>query len=258
MKEFQIAVCDDEKFYIEDVCQYFNAYQSERDVVFIVSEYQNPLLLQEDIQSGKHFDIIILDMDMPEQSGLDTAEEIRKSDTDVTICFITSYDEYAYGAFQVNAAGYLLKPVAYVPLRDLLDKCIIEIRYLRDYKMAEETYLKIRTLHDHETLIVIDNIIYLEKRRNQCLIHMTDGEAVCYDTLSNMYGKLDHNKFFYVHQGYIVNFNFIKEVLPDKICLSGQLSIPCSRKYYRDMRERHMDKIMRLRAEYHRESTYPL
>lgn len=34
--------------------------------------------------------------------------------------------------------------------------------------------------------------------------------------------------------------------------------IPCSQKYYRDMRERHRDKIMRLKAEYHRDSTYPL
>ena len=117
--------------------------------------------------------------------------------------------------------------------------------------MAEDTYLQI-SFGKELIVLAVKKIIYIEKQRNKCLIHMTDGELMCYDTLAHLYEKLNHNTFFYVHQGYIVNFNHILEVKPKTIAVTGTSEIPVSRRYYKEIRERHMDKIYRLSAEMER------
>lgn len=248
-----MAICDDEDFYIEDICGYLKAYMSEEEVGLHVEKYHSGLeLLDAMREHGKCFDMIFLDVNMPVLNGMDTAIEIRKFDMNVNICFITSYRQYAFDAFQVNASGYCEKPVSYVKLRSMLNKCIREIRYIKDRKMAEETYLPI--LYGKEPIIVpVKKIIYIEKQRNKCVLHTIDGEITGYDTLANLYQKLNHEVFFFVHQGYIVNFNHIMEVRTRAVIVTGSLEVPISRKYYKEMRERHMDKIYRLRAEIERE-----
>lgn len=63
-----------------------------------------------------------------------------------------------------------------------------------------------------DVLIDLQNVIYIEKRRNQCVFHKRDEEICCYEPLKNVYERLDNDVFMYTHQGYIANFNYIKEV----------------------------------------------
>ena len=81
------------------------------------------------------------------------------------------------------------------------------------------------------------------------MFHLDDGELLSYMTLSEAYDMLDKASFFYVHQGYIVNFAQIREVKMKVVCLGKNREIPISRKYQPKMRQMHLDKIMRLRAE---------
>ena len=249
MNEFNVAVCDDEDYYIADIKKYVVAFESESETKLNIYEYNSGLELLQDMQnSGVKFHIVFLDVDMPEYSGIDTAIELRKTDKNVVICFETSYEQYAYEAYQVEALGYIVKPVKYVELKKLLERAIINIRYCIDEKQADEKYLEVKTNKDSK-LVEIKDIIYIEKRKNQCIFHLMDGELVCYETLGNIYGKLDVQQFYYSHQGYIVNFSKIKEVKKGCVCFSESVEAPVSRKYYTSLRKMHMDKILRIRQE---------
>lgn len=249
MNEFLVAVCDDEESCLENTLQYFKAYESEREVTFAVEKFYSGFdLLKAMRERGKRYDLILLDVDMPVMNGVDTAMEIRKDDADVVICYITSYENYAYHAFEVNAIGYLLKPVAYVKLRAMFDRCVREIRYLKDRQAAEKIYLDVSEGRNR-TIVPFQHILYFEKQRNLCVIHTTEGEMSCYRTLANIYEKLDPDRFFYCHRAFIVNFDYINEVLPNCVCLGDGLEIPLSRRYYKNLRKRHMDKIYRLQSE---------
>ncbi len=72
---------------------------------------------------------------------------------------------------------------------------------------------------------------------------MEANEYTCYETLAQLYSKLDINKFCYIHQGYIVNFNMIMEVGKTMVVLADYIEIPISRKYYKEVKTRFMDKI---------------
>lgn len=247
--EFRLAMCDDEEIYIDHICQYLAAYESESENRLIVERYSSARTLLEKLESGeKQYDILFLDVDMPDMQGMDAALEIRKTDKHTPICFITSYENYAYRAFQVDAIGYLVKPVRYVDFKHMVNKCVVQIQYARDKETAEERYLCIRTAHG-ERVVPTQNIMYIEKKRNKCVFHLVDGEVTSYDTLSKVYEELNHRQFYFAHQGYIVNFAHIREVAQDRIYLVGDLEIPVSRRYQKELRELHMDKVKRLFAE---------
>jgi len=69
------------------------------------------------------YDVVLLDIRMPGQSGLEVAEQLRKMDQPPAIIFCTAYDDYALDAFKVNAQSYLLKPIQRQALQDALGQC---------------------------------------------------------------------------------------------------------------------------------------
>lgn len=249
MQQFRLAICDDEEYFIEDIRQYLKAYISETENEIIADAYTSGKTLLETLEKeAKNYDIYFLDVDMPEMRGTDLAKEIRQRYPMAVICFITSYEEYAYEAFRAEALDYLIKPVKYTELRHTLNRCAIQIQYCRDADAARKRYLEVKT-NRGSTLVDMKDILYIEKRRNQCVFHLDDGELLSYMTLSEVYDLLDKDSFFYVHQGYIVNFAQIREVKMKVVCLGKNREIPISRKYQPKMRQMHLDKIMRLRAE---------
>lgn len=249
MIPYRIAVCDDEQIYIQDIKDYLKAYESETQNKVIVTEYQNPEKLYQDFYDKKlDVDMMFLDVDMPEMSGVDLAVKVREIDKNMPICFITAHEEYAVAAYRVDAVSYITKPIKYREFKKLVDKSIIQLLYLKDAKAAEERYLSITCKRD-KAIVDLYKVLYIEKRRNQCMFHLEDGEIICYESLMNIYKRLDHQQFYMVHQGYIVNFNAIKEVKQTVICLGENREIPVSRKYQPKMKELHMDKIMRIRNE---------
>ncbi len=250
---FYAAICDDEEIYINQICSYLAAYESESGNTLIIDRYSSARTLLRVMQEEKkQYDILFLDVDMPDMQGIDAAVEIRKFDTDSMICFVTSYEDYAYRAFKVDAAGYLLKPVKYKEFKQMADKCTIQIQYKKDRDAAEERYFHVVTA-GNGIIIRTRDIMYIEKKRNQCLFHLREREISSYDTLAHVYEQLDHHLFHYSHQGYIVNLDYIDEVTPNCVYLQGILEVPVSRRYYKELREIHMDKVNRILAEYHAE-----
>ena len=91
--------------------------------------------------------------------------------------------------------------------------------------------------------IEINSIYYIEKRRNQSVIHTESGEYTSYDTLSELYERLDKPRFTYCHQGYIINFEHVKSIIGRQVNLSAHISIPLSRTYELELKKRLMDQI---------------
>lgn len=247
MRKIQIALCDDEEFFLDEMDKFVSVYGNESKTELEIERYSNPQKLLDTIQK-KRYDMLFLDVEMPEMTGMELAKRIRRTDTNVVICFVTSHQGYAIDAFQVDALGYVVKPIQYLDVKHLMERAKIQIHYHWDKDEADKKYLQIHTARDDQ-MLDMSKIIYIEKRRNQCVFHMVDGECVCYDTLAHIYPKLDAGRFYYTHQGYIANFDQIKEVKKNAVCFSATSEIPVSRKYYQQLHDMHMDKIYRLRRE---------
>ena len=102
---YKRQVCDDQKLVSEKIKEMILHGDENRYEVEVFSDGRALL------NSGKTFDILFLDIDMPGLDGIETAKALRKSDKKVKIIYITNYGGFAGYAFGVHAFGYLLKPV---------------------------------------------------------------------------------------------------------------------------------------------------
>lgn len=249
METIRIGICDDETFFREELDKLVSVYANEAEQDLEIRTYAYAKDLAKDILEGnENYHMLFLDVEMDGMSGMDAAKKLREEGYEGVICFVTGKDQYALDAFSVEAIGYLQKPAKYQDVKRMVQKALVQIYYQRDEEEAKKRYLEIVTQNE-KVMIDIRQILYVEKRRNQCVIHLEDSEIVCYETLKSLFERLDKQNFCFTHQGFIVNFDKIKEVKKDIVCLGAGREIPVSRRYQNELRERHMNKIYRLRQD---------
>lgn len=83
---------------------------SATDKIVVEGTYRDPQMALQDIPVLMP-DVVFMDIDMPEMSGIDLAEQVQSALPSAQIVFITAYDDYAVKAFELNAIDYVLKPV---------------------------------------------------------------------------------------------------------------------------------------------------
>lgn len=247
MRCIEIAICDDEEFYRIELEKLISTYGNEYETELNIELYENALQLLEEIENKeKNYDLIFFDVEMPGMSGIEAARQIYRLKTGALFCFVTSHTSHALSAFEVEAIDYIVKPMAYLDVKRIMKKAKVQIYYSIDEVEAKKRYLEI-TSGSRKIMVELSKVLYIEKRKNQCVFHMTDGEHTCYDTLKNIYKQLETVDFIFTHQGYIANFPHIKDVTREKVRFGNGVEIPISRKYYEKTKERHMNKIYQAR-----------
>lgn len=238
MDKYIIAICDDELYYREYLFKLLKEYKDKKCIKIKVDQFDSGESLIE-MMNIKSYDIILLDVEMKELTGVDTANQIKKLGKKPQIIFVTSHEDYALDAINVDAIGYLLKPVSYENLEERLDKAIYMTGLIRAENKSKELYISIKE-NKTDKKILLNEIQYIEKIGNQCNVNLGDKEYFCYDTLLAFYEKLPKDIFIYCHQGYIVNLNYITDVMSSELLINNSKSLPISRKYKKEVRERFL------------------
>ena len=107
----RIAVVDDDQIAISRLRECLNHYSEEKGVNFNIKVYQNGIDLLVGYRSD--YDIIFLDVDMPDINGFQTARRIRELDECVILVFVTNLAQYAIEGYKYHAADYIVKPLKY-------------------------------------------------------------------------------------------------------------------------------------------------
>jgi two-component system LytT family response regulator len=166
-------------------------------------------------------DVVFLDVQMP---GCDGFEVVRRLQEKPFIVFATAYNEYALKAFEENSVDYLLKPVEQKRLDRTVDKLrrFLGTSSLRMdeniakmlSRLASPSLQRLKvSLGDRIYLIDLPDIAYFESRDKYTYLHTTDREYVIPETLADLEGRLDGSTFVRIHRAYIVNVNFIRELV---------------------------------------------
>lgn len=125
----QIGFCDDDLSILSELRVLLDRYRVERNVEIASAAFQSPLELLTEIERGTRFDILLLDVMMPGENGIDTAREIRRYDQSMKIIFLTSSAEFAVESYTVGAYFYQLKPIWEDSFFRLTDSVIAECRH---------------------------------------------------------------------------------------------------------------------------------
>ena len=159
-------------------------------------------------------DVILLDIRMPGMDGLEAARHISQMDSPPAVIFCTAFEEHAIEAFDVQAVGYLLKPVRAADLEDALARASRANRAQLSALVEEEvgsesrTHISARTRRGIE-LVPVDEIRYFQADQKYVTVRWPDGELLIDDTLRQLEGEFGE-RFIRIHRNAIVAVKFLE------------------------------------------------
>ena len=157
-------------------------------------------------------DILLLDIRMPSMDGMQAAGQINQLDNPPAVIFCTAYDHFAIQAFDVQASGYLLKPVRKEALAQTLARAgrtnRVQRRSLAGQTSHGSSQLAVRT-HRGTELIDLDTILYCEADQKYVTLHHTRGETLCDYTLKEL-EQAYPQQLLRIHRNTLVGVRFIR------------------------------------------------
>lgn len=231
----RIAICDDSAIDREVVLSLLNRYFSDKIQSFTLFQYDSSDNLLSDIEDGKSFDLIFLDMYIGNTLGLDAAHNLRKIEFQGAIVFLTVTPDFAVDSYDVGASGYLLKPHRY-------DKfCTVMDQLLMRYK---EPVFQIKN-RSKIIQLPIGDILYIDSSNSKCTVHCQDGSLHnVYRRLDDIEADLSDPRFLRCHQSFLVNMDYIQSAGQEFTLTSGD-TVLIRKRNQRAVRDTYSDYINR-------------
>lgn len=225
---FNIAVCDDEPNTIEKIAEMTKQICDKEGIRPHISCFKGGRELLDAIKGGKSYDLLLLDVMMPEQDGMELAQLLRKDSFDGSIVFISSNREMALRGYEVSAARYLAKPVEEERLREALLYCLGQVQTNRELLIpVNGGTQRLRT----------EEIMYIETQGRGCRVVQEHGEFVTAMRISEFEGEISEWGFIRCHQGFLVNMRFIRVVRATEVELMNGVCIPVSKHRTQEVRK---------------------
>lgn len=235
-----LAICDDEIEELNHVVALIEDYRVERNINLGYGVYQSPLDLIAAVESGILYDIIILDVVMPGENGIEAARELRQCGCDAKIIFLTSSDEFAVQSYAVGAYFYQLKPIWKENFYTLMEQVAGEINRSRSSSLIVKCKEGIAR-------IPLEQLEYCEVIRKTIIYHMSSGKAL--ESAGSMQSLsealLKYSAFLQPHRSYMVNMDYIQNISYKIIELSCLAQIPIPRGKYAEIKERFLNYAFR-------------
>ena len=201
---FKIALCDNETCFSKQIENIIKGYYSENRVLFEFYTFTSGVDLIKYIKNFKRFDLIYLDIEMPELNGIEVAKIIRNDMADnlTEIIYVTSKDIYDRELFQVQPLGVIEKPiinnneiVKYLELA--LKRTSNEYKFFA-YKIKETNYK-----------ILLNDIMYFTSSGRSVTLTSKNSKITFYSNMLEISYCLPQPHFLQVQRSYIVNCDYI-------------------------------------------------
>ncbi|MFZ6708200.1 LytR/AlgR family response regulator transcription factor [Undibacterium sp. TC9W] len=233
-KRLQVLIVDDEELARRLSLEYLRAHPD----LDVIGECETGLEAVDAINKLNP-DLVLLDIQMPQLSGLEVLELTGRRSG---VIFTTAYDQYALKAFDLHAVDYLLKPYS----QQRFDEALGKARKLLTQEtsassltsptssstQALETLLaqqseKLQRLLIRDRgqvhVVPLDSIDYVEAQDDYILIHAAGKSYMKTQSLSELEAQLDASKFVRVHRSFLVQINAVQSI--EKTSKDSQVAI---------------------------------
>lgn len=200
----QVAICDDEKEIRDMLADKVRRFCPEAEILYFESGEE---LLEADSLS----DILLLDIQMPGKSGMETARELRKRDRRAILIFVTAIEEYVFQAFDVGAFHYLVKPFTDEKFESVFRNAVRqyqEVLNREPYASEKEERCLIIKAGGIHTKVLLKDIVYAEVFNRKIILHKMEEEIEYYGKLSDL-EKQTGEDFFRPHRAYLIHFKYV-------------------------------------------------
>ena len=237
---FRIAICDDDPVVCGLLAKYLKQIEKDIMTTFEIEIFYSGQDLNKYIfESSVVFDIIFLDIELPEIDGIEIGSRIRNNFRSeiIQIVYISSHRQYAMDLFQVHPAAFIVKPLDYEEVEKTI-KYIINIIFKQteifDYSIGHQKYK-----------IELYKVLYFTSSRRKIIIKTFKNNLInneFYGKISDISERLLKLDFFLANSYYLVNYYAVTEFQYKKIKLINGEEINISQTFRNGVRDMQMSK----------------
>lgn len=222
---YNVAICDDTEEERLQAAEYAGRFFDREGIEVHIDTYAGG---RELLESGREYDLYLLDVLMPGMSGIDAAQALAEDKDHPVVVFITSSLESAVEGYRVEAAGFILKPVEEESFWSTME------RVVRRRLGVKKAVLSL--VHNRVNVeLPLERLAWFENRLHRVFVKLTDGEVLSVNQkLSELQLVLEpHSQFLRCHQSYLVNLDYVDKLEDSCFYMRDGQMIPISRNFYK-------------------------
>lgn len=213
---YKIAIVDDEENDLKHVSHHISDFFTSTNIQ--LNTYRDALCFP----INTNFDVLFLDIDMPQVSGLELAKKYKKRHENALIIFITSHNELVYKACNIHPFDFIRKENLDTEMPDVLE----EINYQLSHLHPSVTFY----INGNAYVLKKELILYCESFNHQTEIHFDTSSITVNMQLGDVERTIDSNHFKRVGRSYLVNMKKVTKLEGTTLYLSEHHQIPISRR----------------------------
>lgn len=200
----RIKIVEDDAAVAADMKKYICRYAQVNGNEAAVEVYSNAVDFLRDY--NKNTDIIFMDIELPGGiNGMDAVRELRKTDSDVIVIFVTALAQYAVNGYEVSAFDFAVKPITYYDFAMKLRRAFARIAMQR----GKELWVSTRA---GKISVPVSGLRYVEIMKHVVTYHTVDGEIVASGTLKSVSAALEGLPFLLCNRCYLVNLQYVSGI----------------------------------------------
>lgn len=244
---FNIAICDDNDIQTNIIYEYAMEIKEEENIEGEIIKYTSGLDLISEYDNY-NFDIIFLDIAMPEINGIQIGEKIRSVNKTAIIIYLTAYKDFAYDAYKVRAFNYLLKPIMKDKFKELFMDAIDNLELMNKQEEIN-TSVMFKTKNSF-IKVFINEILYIQIDGRKIKIVCDNSESIY---ISSSLKKIEKElkeatNIVKCNQGCLVNIDKVKFYKKDILILYNGEEIEVSRRKSNEIKDKFYESISQTRC----------
>jgi two-component system LytT family response regulator len=208
-------VVDDEQVGIDIICAHIQMIPE----LVLAGSYRDSIKALNSIDIAA-VDVIFLDIDMPNFTGLDFIEALkaRKGAFYPRVILTTSHDEHAIKSYELGVADYLLKPISFKRFKIAIER--LKDNLQKDSVPEQQSAFMFVEAEGKKIKIDFVDLLYVEAAGNYIKLFTSKGNQMLYTSMSIIETQLPANMFARIHNSFIIAIGLIRSVTRNEVILS--------------------------------------
>ena len=165
----KIAVVDDELDMLKEITDGISKQFEKRKIKITIDKFTNGAQLIKALESNRLFDVVFLDIELPDKLGLEIAKLLKETYRNIIIAFVTSFDNYVYDAFDYDVIAYIRKQEFEIRLSSVIDRVIKKYKEMFNKKLFKNA--------EGQHTVATQDIVYFESCDHSITIYEKIGRA---------------------------------------------------------------------------------
>jgi DNA-binding LytR/AlgR family response regulator len=221
-----IAIVDDETIFRVLTRNKLEEVTQKIPFSFTIREFPSG---EDFLETKESFDIVFMDIAMPELSGIETAERYRKYCPNGILIFLTAFEDYMKEGYKVHAFRYLGKQDSQEDFAEAVRSAMLILQ--------EKQKLRLSLINGGEIYLALEDIVYIEAQARSVIVHTRDDFLPVRGKISELTEMLEKRGFYLTHRAFLVNMQYVRSCVINEVMLSTMETIPLSERRYGDFKK---------------------